>query len=300
MAILSASSLLKNTQVDTRIELTDDLMVRLHQVLLEIVKDFARICENHNFYYSLSGGSALGAVRHHGFIPWDDDVDVFMLRKDFNEFVKIFHAELGDKYILHSMETTPELGFPVAQMMKRGTVFKVNGTLGCEECGIYIDIFILENAPDNLIIRCIHGIVSLYYGLCLSCARFYNKRDYYLEMYKNADSDVMKVILRKIRIGRLLSWRSLAKWAQKYTKWNALCRNENSKYVVCPTGVKHYFKEIFPREKYCVTQKMRFEDTELSVIKEFDWALSRLYGNYMELPPEEKRETHFVLEIDFE
>ncbi len=76
-----------------------------------------------------------------------------------------------------------------------------------------------------------------------------------------------------------------------------MCKNEDSEYVVCPTGIKHYFKEIFPRKIYCTTEKLQFEDTYLSVIKDYDWALKRLYGDYMSLPPEEKREHHFVLEI---
>ena len=78
-----------------------------------------------------------------------------------------------------------------------------------------------------------------------------------------------------------------------------MCKNENSKDVVCPTGIKHYFKEIFPRDIYCTTQKIKFEDTELKVIKNYDWALKRLYGDYMKLPPEEKREKHFALELKF-
>lgn len=74
-------------------------------------------------------------------------------------------------------------------------------------------------------------------------------------------------------------------------------KNEKSKYVVCPTGIKHYFKEVFPREKYCNTTKIMFEGNEFNIIESYDWALRRLYGNYMQIPPKEKQETHFVIEI---
>lgn len=294
---LSTYKILKNVQTSSRIELSGETLKDLQRTLLEILQDFADICKKYGFYYSICGGTALGAVRHGGFIPWDDDIDVFMLRKDYEKFLEIFKVELSEKYYLKSMETTPEIGMPITQLMKRGTIFRTTNSLPEDDTGVYIDICILDNAPDNIIIRTIHGIISDFKGLCLSCARFYWQRTKLLDMYVGTEDKVLKVIKTKIRIGKLLSYRSLDEWATSYSKWNARCKNNKSEFVVCPTGIKHYFGEIFPRKIYCVTVPIKFENSEFQIIENYDWALKRLYGDYMQIPPEDKRETHFVLEL---
>lgn len=294
---LSTYSILKNANTKNKVEISGDLLVKMQQILLGILKDFSTVCDKYGFYYSLCGGSALGAVRHKGFIPWDDDVDVFMLRSEYQEFLKVFDEELGDKYYLHAPEVTPELGMPITQLMIKGTLLRSYTNPDCDDSGVYIDIFILDNAPNNRLIRTIHGVGSLVYGFCLSCARFAYNEKKLLEIYEDSGEEVLNAIRKKARIGKLLRFHSVSVWSNRFKWWNSLCKNEKSKYVVCPTGIKHYFHEIFPRDKYCTTIKLPFEDTELSVIKEYDWALTRLYGDYMTLPPEDKREHHFVLEI---
>ncbi len=294
---LSTYNILKNAKTKNRIEVTGDLQKKMQQLLLQELKDFAAICEKHGFYYSLCGGSALGAVRHQGFIPWDDDIDVFMKRSEYNTFVKIIDKEMGDKYYLHSLEKTPELGMPISQLMIKGTTLRSYTNPDCKDSGVYIDIFVLENAPDNAFLRFFHGLGSLAFGFILSCNRMYHNKELLLKIYEDSGDEVLDTIRKKAFIGSLFRFNKLSTWAKRFMKWNSMCKNENSKYVVCPTGIKHYFKELFPRKKYCTTKKIKFVDTELKVIKDYDWALKRLYGDYMKLPPEEKREKHFVLEI---
>lgn len=294
---LSTYGILKNANAKNKMELTDDMLKQLQKSLYGILVDFADTCKKNNLYYSLCGGTALGAIRHQGFIPWDDDIDVFMTRESYNKLLQIFEKELGTKYYLHSPEITPELGMPIVQLMKKNTAFKSCSTPNCKESGIYIDICILENAPNNMILRSIHGVGSLIFGLCLSCARFYKNRSYLLEMYDGSEDEAIHAIKRKAAIGFFLSFFSLSLWSKINMKWNSIYKNNSSKYVVCPAGIKHYFGEIFKREEYCKTRDIVFEGSTFQIIVDAENALTRLYGNFREIPPVEKREKHFVTEI---
>ena len=240
--VLSTYSLMKNAKIPNRIEIKGDILIKMQKLLLEVLKDFSSVCEKYNFYYSLCGGTALGAVRHQGFIPWDDDVDVFMIRSEYDKFLEIFDKELKDKYYLHSLETTPELGGPVSQIIVKNTVMKSYTTPDCKESGIAIDIFVLENAPDNALIRKIHGFGSLFYGFCLSCSRFYNNKNALLDIFSEADNEVKDAIKKKARIGSLLRFHSLKTWAKRFQWWNSLCKNNTARITDDVKPVDRPFK----------------------------------------------------------
>lgn len=297
MKLFSTSSVLKKAKTKQRIEIEGDLLKQLQKTLLEILKDVVYVCDKYNLYYSLSGGSALGAVRHKGFIPWDDDIDIFMRREDYDKFRLIFNKELGSKYSLRSLETTPEDGFPVVQIVKKGTIYKTSLTPSSNNCGVYIDIHVLENAPNNIFFRYIHGIVSLILGFILSCSRFYKNRKYLLDIYSEADTKTIGLIKQKIKIGFIFSFLKLDTWGKLYINWCKIYKNKESKYVVYPSAIKHYFNAVFLREEYCKTKNIQFEDMQVKVIRNVEKALENLYGDFGEIPDEENREKHFVFEI---
>ena len=114
---------------------------KLHKVEIEILDEFVRICNKYNLEYYLIGGTMLGAVRHQGFIPWDDDIDVGIMRKDYDLFIKYAREELGDKYYLDCYETNKEYYLPFAKIRKNNTIFneQVSAHLNNHK-GIYIDI----------------------------------------------------------------------------------------------------------------------------------------------------------------
>ena len=131
----------------------------LQGVLVEIMEDVIQVCEDNELRYSLSGGSLLGAVRHDGFIPWDDDADLEMPRKDYEKFISIFKENFSEKYWIHVPGRTPQYGALSARIRKKGTICKLHGDENNEECGIIVDIFIIENTFDNLFLRKIHEIL---------------------------------------------------------------------------------------------------------------------------------------------
>lgn len=126
----------------------------VHMVLLEMLKDIDALCRKHDIPFFLNGGSALGAVRHQGFIPWDDDADIAMMIDDYRKFLTVAH-ELGDGYVIHSFETRKRYNvlIPAMKIRKKGTYLKeVNALLGnrCDDSdGIFVDVFIFDYANPN-------------------------------------------------------------------------------------------------------------------------------------------------------
>ncbi len=294
---LKSHELQKKAYSDKWILLSDEDIKQVHVHLLEMLVDIDRVCRKYDLYYSLSGGTALGAVRHKGFIPWDDDVDVFFTRESYIRFLEVFDAEMGKKYWIHSPERTPQFGSTAIQIVKKDTVFRTITTALSEEAGVFVDIFILENAPDHAIVRKMHGYFCMFLGLCLSCSRYYHFREKMLEIYKDTDPQIISNIITKSRIGKMLSFFSIEKWLKITYKMYSRCKNNKSKFVVCPSGIRYYFHEIFERDEYCTICDIDFEGEKLKIISQYDKALTRLYGDYMKIPPLEKREKHTVLEM---
>ena len=104
-------------------EYDDETLSQLHEVQIEILDEFVKICEKHQLSYSLVGGTLLGAIRHKGFIPWDDDIDVGLLREDYDKFIKIAKEELSDKYYLDCFEYNKDYYLPFAKIKKNNTIF---------------------------------------------------------------------------------------------------------------------------------------------------------------------------------
>ncbi|MGB4093981.1 MAG: LicD family protein [Ruminococcus flavefaciens] len=294
---LETTSIFKNLKSKSAslIELDDEMLSRLKECILEIAHDVIEVCEENNVSYHLTGGSALGAVRHHGFIPWDDDMDLDMERKDVKRFLAAFSKKYGDKYWIHNDSSSEKFCIPFIQIRKKGTINR--GILDAfrEECGVYIDIAIIENTYNNPIRRKIHGIGSLFLGFAVSCRRFCRDRKYLLNL--SDDPEVIKIFKTKIFFGRLFSFLSLRKWTQLYSKWNSKCKDTSTKYVTVPTGRNHFFREMYERKDFCESTTMEFEGNTWKIPKAYDKYLTHMYGDYMKIPKGSDREKHVLLEF---
>ncbi len=264
-----------------------DELFHLQKVLLDIYIDVQAVCEKNNLTCMLLGGSSLGAVRHKGFIPWDDDLDIAMPRKDYETFKKIFKSELGNKYILNApnYDGRPTNRFP--KILLKGTKFVEIGLEEDDRACIKIDIFVLDNVPNNKLLRYLKGFqctVLMFAGG-------------HVQSYEGARAKGRKLNKRET-IGKLLSFRSSEKWFDRFDK---ACRwpDEKSKFIGIPSGRKHYFGEILPRETYLPASVGIFEGHKIYMQADTDTYLKNLYGNYMEIPPENKREKHYIEKIDF-
>ncbi len=297
---LKSTDIFKNQNYRNGVVIDDDNLFRLKKVLLDMVHEFDDTCTKHGLYYSLCGGSLLGAIRHEGFIPWDEDIDVFMTRESYNKFIDIYNDELSSKYTLHSPEMNPQDGMPLAQLSLNGTVYRTQLAPNRKNPGVFIDIFIIENVPDNYMLRMIHCFLSMLTGLLLSCTRMYHDKSSLMEFFSTADEKTIKMLKNKVFIGSMISKLISLKNVCRLNNWvNSFYDNKNTKYVACPSGRRHYCGEIFERKYIEDVIRRPFETVNLYTIKDADYYLSKMYGlDYMTPPTLDKREVHCVMELD--
>lgn len=290
---LSTVDAFKHIHAEGCIALDDVQLKKLQKVLFGIFLDIVSVCQKHNIRYYLSGGTALGAVRHQGFIPWDDDIDINMPRQDYLRFAEIFPREMGDKYWVHTPDFNKNYNLLLGRVRKKGTCVKTKEDFSHDECGAFVDIFIIENTYNNSIARGIHGFFCLAAGLLQSCRKFYQDRKELLKLV--SDKKNRKVFQIKIAIGFCVSFLSVGTWTKLTNRINGMCKNENSKFVVIPSGRKHFFGEIQPRAEFLESVELPFEGFPVSICKSYDQYLTGLYGDYMTPPPADHQESHVFL-----
>jgi len=295
---LSTVDVFKQITSEDAIEISSRDLRRLQVVLAGIVADIDALCRENGLVYMLGGGSALGARRHGGFIPWDDDVDINFPRADYDRFVPLFRARFGGKYWVHTPADTPGYGLALARIRLKGTSVRTREDIanGQKECGAFVDVFIVENVPSNPLLRMLHGWGSLMLGFLYSCRKFFYERRFLLRWAKE-NAGVSSVFRVKCAIGFFIAFASLDFWTRLWDRWNRMCKDGKSEYVTVPVGRRHYFGELTRRAGFCETTDAKWEGCARKVSKDLDGYMARLYGpDYMTPPPEDKRERHVVFE----
>lgn len=257
---------------------------KLHKVELEIMDKFVDICEKNNLKYFLTGGTMLGSVRHSGFIPWDDDIDIGMPREDYDQFIKVAPKELGDKYYLDCLETNKNFYLPFAKIKKNGTIFQEDFSNNIEgNKGIFIDVFPFENVRKN------NFFYKLRFALSLSVmdAIFFKKRMRKLKNMTCAPLSIVLSIFPKSFLVKIFHFIV------------TMVHDNNTKYIsVIGTGYG-YRRELMLRDKILPPKKVPFEDKKYYGMADSDYYLTKIFGDYMKLPPVEKRRNHMPSKLDF-
>ncbi len=265
------SYLLKTNPDGSQITVRD-----VQMVLLEMLKDIDALCRKHNIPYFLNGGSALGAVRHQGFIPWDDDADISMMIDNYRAFQKIAH-ELGDKYIIHCFETNKRYNvlIPGMKIRKKGTYLKeVNSLLGnrCTDSdGVFVDVFVYDYATPN----------------------------HFLDLPLRLTNQLLMpfiILFENLRINPL----PLKYWflgnARLYGKLN-----RKSKYIgfdLTWTFKTPFHPFIFKKEDIYPVQYVPFEDTMLPIAAHpHEYLCTAIAPSYGTLPPVEARLPKHIVDI---
>lgn len=262
----------------------------VHPILLEMLEWFHKQCVKNNLRYYVIGGTMLGAIRHQGFIPWDDDVDVAMPRKDYIEFIKKYSYALHSSYIVeYPHETNKDYLYTTAKIYDTRTTLVERKRKNVVR-GIYIDLFPLDGIGDTHE-KAMHNYRKIYKLLRLhnmiSCAFRDNRK-----WYKNL----------AIIVGRLIS--PLFFSERKLNQYiNQLCTQQNfdeTEYVGNLIGNWGY-KEIMPRSFFGNPVEYTFEGIKVYGVEKPHEYLQALYSDYMKLPPVEKQVSHHdYAEISFD
>lgn len=249
------------------------------QLLLKTLLAFDQFCQSHQIQYSLAYGTMLGAVRHQGFIPWDDDIDIFMLREQYDKFVTLWQQEnnqLKKQYKLWDLND-PEnfyIGY-VTKFFDTNTELVEHINKRSIKYGIFIDIFPLDNIPSD----------TTKHKNFLKKHRFYKKMLTHLYRHGAWLNKLAKKYSTKIP--------SIYYFIHKIQQLNNA--NPNSNYIAtCTVPDKNINKNIYSRKMFNKIIKLDFEGYQFPVIAEYDHFLKQYYGDYLKLPPKEEQVGHNV------
>ena len=265
--------------------------------LLEMLDDVSALCREQGIPWMMGGGSALGAVRHRGFIPWDDDIDVNMSRAAFERFLPLFRERFGDKYHIYVPGETKGYDYLLVHIMTKDVRARALTESPDLPTGICLDLFVIENAPDSAFLRKLHGVWCMGLRYLVSCARFRRNREE-LRRVCRSSPELLRMIRQRCRIASLYAFLPMDTLVRWMSKAFALCRNADSRYVVIPSGARQYFGEMYPRERYLETVEMDFAGRRVPVSADYDAYLRNLYGDYTRLPAEDTRGRHAMMELD--
>ncbi len=267
---------------------------KLQLVQLEILIEFDRICKKHNIKYQLYSGTLLGAVRHKGFIPWDDDVDICMLRSDYERILNILSIELDKKFFLQTCNTDKGYIHSFARIRKNNTLMLQKTWKDMDmHHGIFIDIFPMDNVIPDTLKGKIHS--NLVYTI---------RKLKWLKIKKECvlSNKLYKKYI-KLFIHYLLKPISLRMINTIETKIASLFVNKNTEYSThLSEGTKiYYYKYLINNNEFYDTIEMEFEGHLFSVPRNYDKILTNNFGDYMTLPPlEQQKPHHGIIEICFD
>lgn len=272
-----------------------EVLRKLQKVQTEILKDFITLCDKYELDYFMLGGSGIGAIRHHGFIPWDDDIDVAMPRKHYEIIVDAIEREMGDKYQILTPLKDDRYACNVTHMQKKGTKFipEASRNLKCELC-IDIDIFPMDHVPEDKKLRKQQLRRTWFLNKILYLCGTPNPIIPLEGWKKTAAAFICKIVHYGLKVLKISPKKVYERLRQEQMRYN----HEKSRYL-CPFEVTMADHAYISKQEMYPLQKVPFEGLMVSMPNQYDTYLKRLFGDYMTLPPEEKRVNHCPYILDF-
>ena len=255
----------------------------LKKIELDMVQKIDEVCRINEIHYYMVGGTLLGAVRHKGFIPWDDDIDIAMPRKDFEKFYDVMARETSN-YEVQFYNNVDDYGYASPKVVDKRTVlidYKLG--MGKEKSSVFVDVFLYDGMGRYKM----KSYIRYFILKCFKKMIFLSKRNFKMEMIlKSVIFFIPCVICKMIGVTRLNKL------------YNLLCAKHDfysSKYVACVAG-RYGKREVFKREVFERTVPLQFENLILQAPQGYEIYLTSIYGNYMKLPPESQRVSNHLSE----
>ena len=263
----------------------------LHKAMLIITDEIDRICRKHNINYSMYGGTLIGAVRHKGFIPWDDDFDIAMLRTDYERFIDICKNELNTKFDIVSMDNSSDYGYNFIKITLKGTKVLQGdySKLKDKYSQIWVDVFPMDNVPNDRMKKALHKFRNYI------CIKLLEER---FDGLRSNEKNKKKIFVYKILgfLNRIIPASFLKQRLKRNSIKYAL---QNTEFITSLSSCYGYDKEMLPRTIFEEFQDYDFEGRKYRAVKNYDLWLTKVFGDYMKLPPVDKRVTHGFTEVDF-
>lgn len=270
-------------------KLTPDILEKLQLTQIEILEEIVRICEKYHLRYFMIYGTLIGAIRHQGFIPWDDDLDIGMPRDDYEKFMQVAKSELSEKYYLQNTDTESEYWLTFAKIRKNNTVFEEPSVAGMSDKihkGIFVDIFPFDYVKKN-------SGVFVHLQFILSKAIIET-------MYYKAGVYSTKASLNYKTLDSVLNMLSMRMLSKLQSKIASAQNRKKSKYLADLNSSRKYLAAIYPISYFLPVQDGDFAGKKFKIPNDYDTYLKMVYGDYMKLPKEEERVNHRTLRIIFD
>lgn len=267
----------------------------LQSIELMMYKDFQHVCEENNLLYFGHAGTAIGALRHKGFIPWDDDIDVHLPREDFEKCLKVFQQDYSDKYLVMNADTNINYPLTTTRIMLRETKFREESLQGIDcELGIFLDVYAMDSVANDkklykkqawdawfwshvLILLSVPDPVITARGFKGSCTKLAAKIGY--------------LVFKCCGVSKESAY---AKTKEAMLRYSGI-KTKRIAYL-CDTN---RFNFTFAWNDILPLRKIAFEDTFIFLPNKIEDQLNHLFGDFMQLPPENQRKNHYPAELDF-
>lgn len=276
-------------------EYTAEQLKAIQRIELDILIRFDEICKKHDIRYQIFSGTLLGAVRHKGFIPWDDDIDVCMLRADYDRFLDVCtEEELGDAYFLQTNKTDKTTVIQFAKLRKNNTVFEPDNEVGSlSHKGIYIDIFPLDNVKPGTKegekqYKDFHDVYSIVTSTVKS--RVVTAKTPWKKALRYCFYGLTRVVPKSYFDNKLQT--ILRRYDSEETEY--------VNHLTNGTGGNRPKRFLMKRSTYNDMIELEFEGHMFPAPRDYDSVLTRSYGDYMKLPPlEEQKPHHGIVRLEY-
>ena len=263
--------------------ITNEELREIQQKQLELICEVDRICRKNNITYCMVGGTMLGAIRHEGYIPWDDDADIGFLRTEYEKFRNACKNELNDDmFYFQDFRDTEGYRWGYGKLRRKGTQFvRFNQEFMPYEQGIAIDLMPFDNVPDGIISKKIHQLVCYFF-----------RKTFWSAVGRNEEKNIWKR-----QIYNCLFHIPQKEIIARYKNFIKRSNSKDTKQVRILTFPTPHGVYGYNREWYRELTLYKFEDMMLPGAKDFDGYLGTKYGDYMDLPPENKRKVHPISKL---